>query len=109
MQDKHTSIRMIMAFLFLSSAFSAALEAAEKLTMKSIIDGAKREGKVSWGTNLEEHEVQKLHHAFQKEYPFIEKVSYSRLRGVENAERNIAEMQAGTFAWVYVKFVGDKN
>jgi ABC-type Fe3+ transport system substrate-binding protein len=104
MREKHGSIRMIMAFLFfvgagMSSAFNAAIEAAEKLTMKSIIEGAKKEGKVSWGTNLEEHEVQNLHRAFQKEYPFIKEVSYSRLRGVENAERNIAEMQAGTFAF----------
>ena len=71
MPAKEPSIRTILVLSFfvgtgMFSALSAPVEAAEKLTIKSIVEGAKKEGKVSWGTNLEEHEVQKLHQAFQR-------------------------------------------
>lgn len=95
-------VRIVVALVFLvgmSPAISAVAAAAEKLTMKSIIEGAKKEGKISWGTNLQEHEVEKLNQAFQQEYPFVKKISYSRARGGEAAERILSEMQAGTFPY----------
>ena len=48
-----------------------AADAAKGPTLDSIVQGAKREGKLSWSTNLEEHEVREMHKAFQKEFPFI--------------------------------------
>ncbi|MGH7846304.1 MAG: ABC transporter substrate-binding protein [Candidatus Binatia bacterium] len=96
--------RIIVAFLFfvvagMVPAFIPAVKAADKLTMEAIIAGAKKEGKISWGTNLLEHEVVKLNEAFQKEYPFVKKIAYSRARGGEAAERVLSEMQAGTYPY----------
>ncbi|MGH7846305.1 MAG: ABC transporter substrate-binding protein [Candidatus Binatia bacterium] len=103
MAVKHGSILpSIIAFVFsagMSTVFSSDTRAADKLTMESIIKGAKKEGKISWGTNLQEHEVVKLNKAFQKEYPFIKEVSYSRVRGAEEHERILSEMQAGTYPY----------
>jgi ABC-type Fe3+ transport system substrate-binding protein len=95
---------MISAGVFLLSAVAVlsvgySADAASKLTMEQIIAGAKKEGKISWGTNLLEHEVEKLNKAFQKEYPFVKEVSYSRARGGEASERIISEMQAGQFPY----------
>jgi len=96
--------RIIVAFLFFVVAgmvptFIPVVKAADKLTMEAIIAGAKKEGEISWGSNLLEHEVAKLNEAFQKEYPFVKKIAYSRARGGEAAERVISEMQAGTYPY----------
>jgi hypothetical protein len=94
----------IMGALFAVAAamalsFGPAANAGDQLTMEKIIAGAKKEGKISWGTNLQEHEVEKLDQAFQKEYPFVKEISYSRARGGEAAERVLSEMQAGTYPY----------
>ena len=104
MARTHWSITMIIAILvfvqaYFSPGFRSVTQAAEKLTMDSIIAGAKKEGKISWGTNLRPHEVKKLNKAFQKEYPFIKEISYRRARGGEQAERLISEMQAGIYPY----------
>ena len=95
---------MSIAVLFSIATFSTfsispPADGATKLTMEQIIAGSKKEGKISWGTNLLEHEVVKLNAAFQKEYPFVKEIKYSRARGGEAGERVIAEMQAGTFTY----------
>ena len=77
---------------------SAVVNAAQaKLTMDSILQGAKREGKISWASNLVDEEVVVLNKAFQKEYPFIKSVEYARMRGPEENERLLSEMQAGIY------------
>jgi ABC-type Fe3+ transport system substrate-binding protein len=81
------------------ASFIPAVQAADKLTLEKIVAGATKEGKISWGTNLDEKEVVKLNEAFQKEYPFVKEISYSRARGGEAAERVLSEMQAGTFTY----------
>jgi ABC-type Fe3+ transport system substrate-binding protein len=73
-----------------------AAEVAKGPTLDSIVQGAKREGKLSWSTNLEEHEVREMHKAFQQEYPFI-KINYKRVMGGEQSQRILSEMQAGIF------------
>ena len=79
-------------------SFVATSEAAEaKLSMDSILQGARREGKVSWASNLVDEEVVALNKAFQKEFPFIKSVEYARMRGPEENERLLSEMQAGIF------------
>ena len=78
---------------------SAPTRAAEKgLTKEAIIQGAKKEGKVAWATNLVDDEVRDVTKAFQKEFPFI-RVEYGRIRGIEEHERLISEMQAGIFSF----------
>ena len=54
-----------------------AADAAKGATLDAIVQGAKREGKLSWSTNLEDHEVRELHKVFQQEYPFI-KINYKK-------------------------------
>ena len=99
---RQKGITMALVFSTMAGALAAfipAAQAGDKLTMEKIVAGAKKEGKVSWGTNLDEKEVVQLNDAFQKEYPFIKKISYSRARGGEAAERILSEMQAGTFPY----------
>jgi iron(III) transport system substrate-binding protein len=84
---------------FLSWGFVATSDGAQtKPTVDSIMQGAKKEGKVSWASNLVDDEVQELNKAFQKEFPFIKKVEYARMRGTEENERMLSEMQAGIFS-----------
>jgi ABC-type Fe3+ transport system substrate-binding protein len=75
-----------------------AADAAKGPTLDSIVQGAKREGKLSWSTNLEEHEVREMHKAFQKEFPFL-KINYKRIMGGEQRQRILSEMQAGLFPY----------
>jgi iron(III) transport system substrate-binding protein len=81
---------------FLENDLALAAELAQPMTMSSIVAGAKKEGKVSWGTYLDEKEVGEINQAFQKEFPFI-KIEYTRLRPPH--ERLMLEMQAGTFPY----------
>src|SRR5918999_2382 len=71
-------------------------EAPGRASMNTIIEGAKKEGKVSWGSYLDDAEVGEMNKAFQKEFPFV-KVEYTRLR--PPYERLLLEMQAGTFPY----------
>lgn len=75
-----------------------AAEVAKGTTLDAIVQGAKREGKLSWSTNLEEHEVREMHKVFQQEYPFI-KINYKRIMGGEQRQRILSEMQAGLFPY----------
>jgi iron(III) transport system substrate-binding protein len=86
----------LLVNLSILSAVSPAAELGKPITMSSIVAGAKKEGKVSWGTYLDEKEVEEINHAFQKEFPFI-KVEYTRLRPPH--ERLMLEMQAGNFPY----------
>jgi len=48
------------------SALTPAAEPGKKITMSSIVAGAKKEGKVFWGTYLDEKEVGEINQAFKK-------------------------------------------
>ena len=80
----------------LQNHLALAAELSQPVTMSSIVAGAKKEGKVSWGTYLDEKEVGEINQAFQKEFPFV-KIEYTRLRPPH--ERLMLEMQAGTFPY----------
>jgi ABC-type Fe3+ transport system substrate-binding protein len=77
---------------------AVAAEVGKGPTLETIVQGAKREGKLSWSTNLEEHEVREMHKVFQQEYPFI-KINYKRIMGGEQRQRILSEMQAGLFPY----------
>jgi len=109
---KNSLVAGVVAFAFVllasvSGSLVSAAQAPKGMTLESIIQGAKREGRISWETSLEDHQVAELNKAFQKEYPFIKKVEYSRLRGGEQTERAVTEMQAGIFRFS-VKNVQDE-
>jgi ABC-type Fe3+ transport system substrate-binding protein len=92
---------LLMALLAAPSqwSFTAEGDAAEaKLTMETIVQGARREGKISWASNLVDEEVVGLNQAFQKDYPFIKSVEYTRMRGPEENEKFLSEMQSGVFS-----------
>jgi iron(III) transport system substrate-binding protein len=76
--------------------FCLSADAPGRPAMNAIIEGAKKEGKVSWGSYLDDAEVSELNKAFQKEFPFV-KVEYTRLR--PPYERLLLEMQAGNFPY----------
>jgi iron(III) transport system substrate-binding protein len=89
----------MIVLILLNWVLPASTGAAEKrLTKEAIIQGAKKEGKVAWATNLVDDEVREVNKAFQKEFPFI-KVEYGRIRGIEEHERIISEMQAKIFSY----------
>jgi iron(III) transport system substrate-binding protein len=97
MAGKYWSIMIVLVLL--NCVPSPSTRAAEKgLTKEAIIQGAKKEGKVSWASNLVDEEVREVNKAFQKEFPFI-KVEYGRIRGIEEHERVISEMQAKIFSY----------
>ncbi|MBI2986956.1 MAG: extracellular solute-binding protein [Deltaproteobacteria bacterium] len=89
---------MYVAWVLLPNAAARAAVAPKPATIDSIVRGAKQEGKLSWTSNLEGEEVIELHKAFQKEYPFI-KINYGRVRGGEQRQRVLSEMQAGIFPY----------
>ena len=51
--------------------FVLCADAPGRAAMNTIIEGAKKEGKVSWGSYLDDAEVGELNKAFQKEFPFV--------------------------------------
>jgi ABC-type Fe3+ transport system substrate-binding protein len=81
-----------------ANVVAQAAEITQGATLDSIVQGAKREGKLSWASNLEEHEVREMHKVFQQEYPFI-KINYKRVMGGEQSQRILSEMQAGMFPY----------
>lgn len=82
--------------MVLPAKIALGADAPARLPMNTIIEGAKKEGKVSWGSYLDDAEVGDLNKAFQKEFPFV-KVEYTRLR--PPYERLLLEMQAGNFPY----------
>jgi iron(III) transport system substrate-binding protein len=90
------ALTLSLFLLGLLKTSAASAELAAPLTMTSLIAGAKKEGKLSWGTYLDEKEVGEINQAFQKEFPFI-KIEYTRLRPPH--ERLMLEMQAGNFPY----------
>jgi ABC-type Fe3+ transport system substrate-binding protein len=100
MAHRSVALSLVIGLLAASTlwSFVAPSEAAEaKLTMDSVLQGARREGKLSWASNLVDEEVVALNKAFQKEFPFMKSVEYARMRGPEENERFLSEMQAGVF------------
>ena len=87
---------LLLAF---APAAEIAAQAGQAPTLETIIQGAKQEGKLSWTSNLEEHEVRELNKAFQQEYPFITSINYKRVMGGEQQQRVMSEMQAGIFPY----------
>jgi iron(III) transport system substrate-binding protein len=99
---KRVSMALVLSSLaaLLNWTSTSSLDAAEmKLTTDAIMQGAKKEAKLSWATNLVDEEVAALNKAFQKEFPFIKTVEYARMRGPEENEKLISEMQAGIFPY----------
>src|SRR4030095_2361265 len=91
-------VNALVVFAAGGTTNARAADAAKGLTLNSIVQGAKREGKLSWSTNLEEHEVREMHKAFQKEFPY-NKINYKRIMGGEQRQRILSEMQAGLFPY----------
>jgi spermidine/putrescine-binding protein len=100
MKSIRSGIKAVGATTLIGAIFAAKLvlsaDAPGRFAMNAIIEGAKKEGKVSWGSYLDDAEVGDLNKAFQKEFPFV-KVEYTRLR--PPYERLLLEMQAGTFPY----------
>jgi hypothetical protein len=55
-----TTVGWLLAGSGLLSAVTAAAELGKQITMSSIVAGAKKEAKVSWGTRPGIHEFQRL-------------------------------------------------
>ena len=100
----------LLLLLFTLSALeipAATLRAAsvEDITMmksadrqKLLVEGARKEGKVSWYTTLiVDQVVRPLKEAFEKEYPFLQ-IEYFRGNSDNVVQRVIAEYQAKRFA-----------
>src|SRR5262245_6076339 len=95
--DRATLSLLISLLALTASRSSEAAQAS--LSLDAVSPGAKKEGKVAWASNLVEEEVTSLNKAFQAEFPFVKNVEYARLRGTEEAEKLLSEMQAGIFPY----------
>lgn len=92
---------LLSALLFVSSATLAAAASVEDVALmkspnreKLLIEGAKKEGKVSFYTGLiVDQVVRPVKDAFEKEYPFVQ-VEFFRANADRLAQRMIAEYQA---------------
>src|SRR4030095_14283813 len=90
---------LLVTILVLSSSVSAAT-VEEIATMKSterqkiLVEGAKREGKLSWYTTLiVDQVVRPVKEAFEKEYPFVQ-VEFFRGNSERIVQKMLAEYQA---------------
>jgi ABC-type Fe3+ transport system substrate-binding protein len=90
------NVRLTLILTFLVALLNAPSSAPGKSAETTLTMDAK-EGKVSWASNLVGEEVTALNKAFQKEFPFIKQVEYARMRGPEENEKLLSEMQAGIF------------
>ena len=85
--------------------FSARAASVEDVSMmrsaerqKLLVEGAKKEGKVTWYTTLiVDQVVRPIKEAFEKEYPFVQ-LEYYRGNSENVVQRVIAEYQAKRFA-----------
>src|SRR5262245_51089189 len=96
---QEAAVRLAMASLMVALCCPKTVMSASapgRPSLSTIVEGAKKEGKVSWGSYLDDAEVGDLNKAFQKEFPSI-KVEYTRLR--PPYERLLLEMQGGNFPY----------
>ncbi|MSP40222.1 MAG: hypothetical protein EXR70_17170 [Deltaproteobacteria bacterium] len=97
---RFTSILLLLIFAQTSPAASiediTLLRSTDR--QKILVEGAKKEGRVSWHTTLiVDQVVRPLKDAFEKEYPFLQ-VEYYRGNSDNVVQRVIAEYQAKRFA-----------
>ena len=103
MDHKQRLLALLIAavtFCIVTKRLSSAASVEEIAMMKSaerqkiLVDGAKREGKVTWYTTLiVDQVVRPLKEAFEKEYPFIQ-VDFFRGNSENLVQRILAEYQA---------------
>jgi len=98
--QRRVGLAVFMIFCFWSSSVAVAATVAEIALMKStnrekiLIEGAKKEGKVSFYTGLiVDQVVRPVKDAFEKEYPFLQ-VEFFRGNADRLAQKMLAEYQA---------------
>ena len=93
-----SSLAILAVFVLVPCAGAATVEEIALMNradrQKILVEGAKKEGKVSWYTTLiVDQVVRPVKEAFEKEYPFIQ-VEYFRANSAQLAQRIISENQA---------------
>jgi hypothetical protein len=88
---------MVLSCLFGSLAFAASVEEVALYNkadrQKVLIEGAKKEGKITWYTSLiVDQLVRPMKEAFEKEYPFLQ-LEYFRGNSERLGQKMFAEYQ----------------
>ena len=85
-----TVCMMVSLILFIAD------NAAESQEIDKLIEGAKKEGKVSYYVSMNQEDAMRMANAFQEKYPFI-KVEMFLLSGENLLVKALAEARAGKF------------
>ncbi len=97
----HSSLRRLLSALFICLAALACFAATSATgAEENIIEGARREGKVVWYTNV--GESQEIARAFEKKYPFL-KVEVFRSVTYSLLNRMFNEARAGSYRYDVVR------
>ena len=93
-----SSLAILAVFVLVPCAGAATVEEIALMNradrQKILVEGARKEGKVSWYTTLiVDQVVRPVKEAFEKEYPFVQ-VEYFRANSAQLAQRIISENQA---------------
>ena len=97
-RQKLSLIVLLTSIAFIRSTFAATVEEIALMNrpdrQKILVEGAKKEGKVSWYTTLiVDQVVRPVKEAFEKEYPFIQ-LEYFRGNSERLVQKMMAEYQA---------------
>ena len=97
-RQKLSLIVLLTSIAFIRSTFAATVEEIALMNrpdrQKILVEGAKKEGKVSWYTTLiVDQVVRPVKEAFEKEYPFIQ-MEYFRGNSERLVQKMMAEYQA---------------
>jgi len=88
-----------MKFLsFTALILSLVVGAAQAAPPASVVEAAKREGKLMWWTSGNSRDAKKIINAFNQHYPFIE-VDFWNAPGEDSASKIWAEFNAGRHNW----------
>ena len=93
-----SSLAILAVFVLVPCAGAATVEEIALMNradrQKILVEGARKEGKVSWYTTLiVDQVVRPVKEAFEKEYPFVQ-VEFFRGNSEQLAQRIISEYQA---------------
>ena len=86
---------IFVGMVYVPQVSAQTKEGAIFLTRKQIMEGARKEGKLSITPGHGRKVIPKLVKAFQKKYPFI-KTRFNVVKGITASEKQLFEMQAGT-------------
>jgi iron(III) transport system substrate-binding protein len=97
MNDRHPNRRHVVKGIAAAGSMSVmgGAPAWSAETLDSVIEGAKKEGGILWYEAFSRQEGEIVLKAFQKKYPFVQKLDYSEVPASQKQARFVQESLAG--------------